>query len=157
MIRVDTHITHSKYIHTSHTPSTYTANGGDQTSNIWISRSIGFFDRTFEWRGLRLLNWKSVSNFGDSHENVFDMYGDPRENLFNILAVVIIVSPISFVCGLCHISSTNVQPIPRGVTFSNAVSKLKAQSSKVSFHWNVTKETFELWALSFRKYHPKCI
>jgi len=41
------------------------------------------------------------------------------------------------------------------VTFSNAVSKLKAQSSKVSFHWNVAKETFELWALSFRKCHPK--
>jgi len=28
----------------------------------------------------------------------------------------------------------NVQPIPLGVTFSNAVSKLKAQSSNVSFH-----------------------
>jgi len=27
-----------------------------------------------------------------------------------------------------------VQPIPLGVTFSNAVSKLKAQSSNVSFH-----------------------
>ena len=38
--------------------------------------------------------------------------------------------------------------IPLGVTFSNAVSKLKAQSSKVSFPWNVVKETFnfELWA-----------
>jgi len=33
--------------------------------------------------------------------------------------------------------------------------KLKAQSSNVSFHWNVAKETFELWALSFRKWHPK--
>ena len=35
-----------------------------------------------------------------------------------------------------------------GVTFSNAVSKLKAQSSNVTFHWNVAKETFEfeLWA-----------
>jgi len=39
-----------------------------------------------------------------------------------------------------------VQPIPLWVTFSNVVSKLKAQSSNVSFHWNVTKETFELWA-----------
>jgi len=48
-----------------------------------------------------------------------------------------------------------VQPIPLGVTFSNAVSKLKAQSSKISFHWNVAKETFELWALCFRKCHPK--
>jgi len=41
-----------------------------------------------------------------------------------------------------------VEPI-LGVTFSKAVSKLKAQSSNVSFHWNVAKETFELWALSF--------
>ena len=40
-----------------------------------------------------------------------------------------------------------VQPIPLGVTFSNAVSKLKAQSSNVSVHWNVAKETFELWAV----------
>ena len=42
-----------------------------------------------------------------------------------------------------------IQPIPLGVTFSNAVSKLKAQSSNVSFHRNVrnvSKETFELWA-----------
>ena len=34
-------------------------------------------------------------------------------------------------------------------------SKLKAHSSNVSFHWNVAKETLELWALSFRKCHPK--
>jgi len=40
-------------------------------------------------------------------------------------------------------------------TFSNAVSKLKAQSSNVSFHSDVAKETFEFWALSFRKCHPK--
>ena len=35
--------------------------------------------------------------------------------------------------------------------------RIKAHSSKlgVSFHWNVAKETFELWALSFRKCHPK--
>jgi len=39
-----------------------------------------------------------------------------------------------------------LQPIPTGVTLSNALSKLKAQSSKVSFHWNVVKETFQLWA-----------
>jgi len=44
---------------------------------------------------------------------------------------------------------TYAQPIPRGVTFSKALSKLKSQSSNVSFHWNVAKETFELWALSF--------
>jgi len=54
-----------------------------------------------------------------------------------------------------------IQPIPSGVTLSKALSKLKAQSSNVSFHWNVAKKTFELWALSFelwnsiRKCHPK--
>ena len=43
------------------------------------------------------------------------------------------------------------QPIPLGVTFSKALSKLKAQSSNLNviFHWNVGKETFELWALNF--------
>jgi len=30
-----------------------------------------------------------------------------------------------------------IQSIPLGVTFSNSVSKFKAQSSKTSFHWNV--------------------
>ena len=39
-----------------------------------------------------------------------------------------------------------LQQIPLGVTFSNAVAELKAQSSNVSFQWNVAKETFELWA-----------
>ena len=42
-----------------------------------------------------------------------------------------------------------VQPIPFGLKFSKALSKLKAQSSKPSFYWNLAKETFELWALSF--------
>jgi len=32
------------------------------------------------------------------------------------------------------VRSIQVQPIPLGVIFSNAVSKLKAQSSNVSFH-----------------------
>ena len=41
------------------------------------------------------------------------------------------------------------QPIPDEVTFSKALSKLKAQSSNVSVHWNVEKETFELCASSF--------
>ena len=64
----------------------------------WISRSISFPDRSFEWRGLRLLTWKIVRKFGDSRENLFDMYGDPGENLLEILAVVIIfLSPISSV------------------------------------------------------------
>jgi len=50
--------------------------------------------------------------------------------------------------------SPQVQQIPRGGTFSKALSKLKFQSSNVSFHWNVAKKTFELelWAL---KQHSK--
>jgi len=40
----------------------------------------------------------------------------------------------------------HIQPIPLGVTFSNAVFKTQYQSSNVSFHWNVVKEWFELWA-----------
>ena len=75
------------------------AQRGDQTSNIWISRSTRFSGRSFEWRGLRLLTWKPVWNFGDSRENMFDVYGDSRENLLEILAVVIIWSPISSVRG----------------------------------------------------------
>ena len=55
--------------------------------------------------------------------------------------------------------SKNIQPIPLGVTFSNAVSKLKAQSSNFSFHWNVAaaKEMFVLWALSFENDTPSGI
>jgi len=37
---------------------------------------------------------------------VFDMYGDSRDKLLEILAVVIISSPISFVCG-CQKSALN--------------------------------------------------
>ena len=33
----------------------HSAHGGDQTQNIWISRSIRFPDRSFELRQLRLL------------------------------------------------------------------------------------------------------
>jgi len=42
---------------------------------------------------------------------------------------------------LCHLHL--------GWHFRKSFSKLKTQSSNVSFHWNVAKETFELWTLSF--------
>jgi len=42
-----------------------------------------------------------------------------------------------------------LQPIPGGMTFSKALSRLKAQSSNISFATFQWKETFELWALSF--------
>ena len=51
------------------------------------------------WRGLRLLNWEIVWNFGEFRENVFDVCGDFRENVLNNLAVVMILSTFSSVCG----------------------------------------------------------
>jgi len=48
----------------------------------------------------RLLPWKRVWNSEDSHENLFESYRDYRENLFENLAVVIILSPISSARGL---------------------------------------------------------
>jgi len=79
---------------------TCTTHRGNQTSNIWISRSNDLIVRSFDWRGLRLLTWKLVSIFRDSHENVFRMYGDSSENLLEILTVVIVWSPISSGCGI---------------------------------------------------------
>jgi len=58
--------------------------GGDQILNIWISRSISFPDRSFEWRGLRLHTWKLVWKCEDSHENMFGMYWDYCENLLEL-------------------------------------------------------------------------
>jgi len=55
--------------------------------------------RSFECLGLRLLTWKFVGNFGDCRDFVFDMHGDSRENLLDILVVVIISSTISSICG----------------------------------------------------------
>ena len=43
------------------------------------------------------------------------------------------------------------QPIPLGVTCSNAVLKLKAQSSNVPFAMFQWTEPFELWVLSFER------
>jgi len=57
-------------------------------SKIWISRSTRFAGRSFESRGLRVLTRNLVWNFGDSHVNEFDMYGDSSENLLEILAVM---------------------------------------------------------------------
>jgi len=42
---------------------------------------------------------KFVGNFRDSRDNVFDMYGDSRENLLEILAVAINLSTVSSVRG----------------------------------------------------------
>jgi len=77
-----------------------TTHGGDQTWNICISRSNGLIVRSFEWRGLSLHTWKLVWTFGGSRENVFDMYGDSRENLLEISTAYFFWSLISSVCGM---------------------------------------------------------
>jgi len=70
------------------------------TLEIYLDlRSNHFLVRSFKWRGLHVQTRRIVRKFRDSRENVFDMYGDSRENLLEILAVVIILSPISSVCG----------------------------------------------------------
>jgi len=51
-------------------------------------------DRSIECRGLRLLTWKFVGNFGDSRDNVFGMYS--CENLLEIF-----VSRNDLKCDLC--------------------------------------------------------
>jgi len=75
-----------------------------------------------------------------------------REKIWKCESVNVVCANVIVLCAMAR---EFVQPIPLGVTFSNAVSKLKAPSTNVSFHWNVAKETVELWALSFQKWHPK--
>jgi len=54
-----------------------TTRGGDQTFNITISRSPSFPGFSFEWRGLRLLPWKLLWDFGDSHKTCLKVTGTP--------------------------------------------------------------------------------
>ena len=79
-------LTFGLFWHTRH----MSTHAGDQTENIWISRFYGFTVNSLKRQGLRSLTWNPVSKFGDSRENVFDMYGDSCENSLEILAVVII-------------------------------------------------------------------
>jgi len=64
-------------------------------------------------RGFRLHTWKRVRKFRDSRENAFDMYGDSRENLLEILAGVTIWNPTSSVSGMHLLSHPrkHCQPI----------------------------------------------
>ena len=74
----------------------------------------------------------------------------PRQFLgsYVVNRVLVICLGRTLTLSLC-LSELHLQPIPVGVTFSNAVSKLKAQSLNVSFAMFQWKETFELelWAL----------
>jgi len=55
------------------------AHRGDQTSDIWISRSAGFPGHSFEWRGLTFTSVEK--NLGLPWKLVWKLYGDSRENL----------------------------------------------------------------------------
>jgi len=72
------------------TSTWHTAHWGDQTENIWISRSTRFPGRSFGWREPNLLRWNLDWNCRDSRENMFDAYGDSSENLLEMLVVVMI-------------------------------------------------------------------
>jgi len=48
----------------------------------------------------RWLPWKLVWNLGHSSENLFDLYGDSSDKMFELLAVVVILSLISSVRGV---------------------------------------------------------
>jgi len=61
--------------------------------------SPSFPGNSFEWRGLRLLTFKI---FGTPAKTCLICTGIPMKNLLGILAVVITLSPISWVCGMCY-------------------------------------------------------
>jgi len=74
---------------------------------------------------LFILEWKLVWNFGDFCENVFDVYGDSRENLLEILAIGIILSPISSVCGhICNHICIYMYTFYSKLTKANAVAQM---------------------------------
>ena len=85
------------------------------------------------WRGVSYY-WfvKRISDFWDMHQRI--------------------EIPISSNTTLNALNAINVTEIPLEVTFSKALSKLKARSSNVSFHWNVAKETLDLWAFSLKQH-----
>jgi len=76
------------------------APGGDHIANIRNSRLDTLPVASFGDGDSHLLARKCVWNFGDSRENVLEMHGDCSENLFEILAVAMISSPISSASGL---------------------------------------------------------
>jgi len=54
-------------------------------------------------RDSRLLPWNPLWNLGASRESVLQSYRDSPENLFQILAVVIVLSPISSARGYMYV------------------------------------------------------
>ena len=76
-----------------------TSHGGEQTSNMWISRFACFPGHLCEWRGLPFTPVKkSLKILGLPWKFVWKSRG-LLWNLAEILAVVVMISPISYVCG----------------------------------------------------------
>jgi len=132
---------------------TPTFHGEDRTWNIRISRFAGFPSVLLRWRGLQLPTWNPVWNFGDSQGNVFDMYGDSCENLLQILAIVIVLSPISCASDLSclgcaykwHVSITN-RPFTNSCVGLCIINVADTHSSclgcSYKWHFSVTNQPF---------------
>jgi len=115
--------THSYVWHDSFIRVTWLIHTSDMTHSFWWCDALVFvafhsqrrsdlnfsdlqirrFSRPLFWvTGTPFTHVKTCLNFWGLLRNVFDMYGDSCENLLDILAVVMICSPISSVCGLIH-------------------------------------------------------
>jgi len=79
--------------------------GRDQTSDFWSPDFFHFSWKVFRVTGTPFTHVKNCFQFWGIRDNVFDIYGDPFENLFQILAVVITLSLISSVRGMPHVDS----------------------------------------------------
>ena len=99
------------YIYTPYTPYAWLhANPSHQRIHRSRRRSdlkyldlqiLRFYRKLFWVTGTPVTHLKPRLKFGDSRENVSDMYGDSCEDLLEILAVVIIWRLMSSVCGAC--------------------------------------------------------
>jgi len=81
------------------------AHGGHQTSDFGSPDFFYFSRKVFRVTGTPFTHVKTCLKFWGIRESVFDMYGDSRENLLEILAVVIVLSLISSVRGMPHVDS----------------------------------------------------
>jgi len=113
----------------------------------WFSR------RYFAVTGTPFTHVKTCLKFWGCYENVFDMYGDSCENWFEILAVVMILSPISCACGLLclgcaykwHVLLAN-QPFTNSCVRLRIINVADTQFSCLScsykWHVSVTNQPF---------------
>jgi len=119
--------------------------GGDQTWSIWISRFWQFSRnnlkknrKLFCVTGIPFTHVKSVWDFGnfqDSSKRVWYVVNS-RENCLEILAVVIILSPISSVYGLSWMRDDLVECVTEAYkTYECVVSRKHVSVSHKSCQW----------------------